>query len=170
MRLAIGLGSSLGDRAKTLSLAVRSLAADPGLRLLRASRWVRTPPLRGGHAKNWFLNGVALFDSGLTPEEVLERCVRLERRAGRRRAVRWGDRSLDLDLLLAEGLVRQTPSLVLPHPSITLRPFVLDPLLEVWPDAADPRTGTLYRVAWPAPGPKPIPVGSIDPLPRVRPL
>lgn len=170
MRLAIALGSSLGDRAAILSLSVRSLAAGPGMQLLRTSRWVRTPPLRGGHARNWFLNGVALFETSLDPQEVLGRCVRLEQRAGRRRSLYWGDRSLDLDLLLAEGTVVSTPALVLPHPAIAQRPFVLAPLLEVWPDAVDPRSGASYRDLRPPPGPRPIPVGGIHALPRLRPL
>jgi 2-amino-4-hydroxy-6-hydroxymethyldihydropteridine diphosphokinase len=169
-RLAIGLGSSLGDRSRALSLAVRALAAAPGMQLLRISRFVRTPPLRGGHARNWFLNGVALFRVEVDPHEVLARCVQLEQRAGRRRAVYWGDRSLDLDLLLAEGLVLHTPALQLPHPALARRPFVLGPLLEVWPDAVDPRSGLPYRDAWPAPGPRAIPWGGIDALPRLRPL
>lgn len=170
MRLAVGIGSSLGDREGALTIAVRSLAAAPGMRLLRVSRWVRTPPLRGGHARNWFLNGVALFDTHLDPHDVLARCVRLERRAGRRRAVHWGDRSLDLDLLLLEGQVVRTPTLQLPHPAIALRPFVLGPLLEVWPDATDPRTGAPYRLCPPPIGPRAFPVGGIDGLHRLRPL
>ena len=144
MKIAIGLGASLGERRLAVETALRSLAAKPGLTLLRASRWYRTPPLAGGSARNWFVNGVAVFASELEPEEVLDRCVALEVRAGRRRARHWGDRPLDLDVLLAEGVVRDTGRLTLPHPAIARRPFVLVPLLEVWPDAADPRSGRAY--------------------------
>ncbi|MEQ1567959.1 MAG: 2-amino-4-hydroxy-6-hydroxymethyldihydropteridine diphosphokinase, partial [Myxococcota bacterium] len=89
-RLAVGLGASLGDRRHTLELAVRKLASAPGLELVRVSGWVRTPPLTGGAARNWFLNGVALFRSSVDPLEVLDRCVALEQRAGRRRGRYWG--------------------------------------------------------------------------------
>jgi 2-amino-4-hydroxy-6-hydroxymethyldihydropteridine diphosphokinase len=127
--------------------------------LVRTSRWIRTPPLRGGTARNWFLNGVALFESTLEPHEILDRCVALEAEAGRRRVRFWGDRPLDIDLLLADGRVVNDERLVLPHPRIALRWFALWPLLEVWPDAVDPTTGTRYD-ALPLPsGPRPHPVG-----------
>lgn len=157
--IAIGLGSSLGDRRATLENAVRKLAAGPGMSLVRTSRWIRTPPLRGGSARNWFMNGVALFRTTLLPIEVLDRCVALEAVAGRRRVRFWGDRPLDIDILLVEGQVVRTGRLVLPHHAITARPFTLGPLLEVWPDAVDPATGTAYADFPPPPGPSPFPVG-----------
>lgn len=158
-RVAIGLGSSLGDRRATLETTVRKLAASPGLALVRTSRWLRTPPLRGGSARNWFLNGVALFRTTLAPLELLDRCVALESSAGRRRVRFWGDRPLDIDILLIEGLVLQTDRLTLPHHAITARPFTLGPLLEVWPDAVDPVTGTAYAAFPRPPGPRPHAVG-----------
>ncbi|MEZ4236251.1 MAG: 2-amino-4-hydroxy-6-hydroxymethyldihydropteridine diphosphokinase [Myxococcota bacterium] len=162
-RVAIGLGSSLGDRTGTLTLAVRQLAAHPQIALLRASHWVRTPPLAGGTARNWFANGVVLVDTTLSPQALLDRCVALEAEAGRRRGRRWMDRPLDLDLLLAEGLVVDTPRLVLPHPAIGRRRFVLEPLLEVWPDAVDPASGQAYAALPRAPGPAPVPIGMLGP-------
>lgn len=161
LRLAIGLGSSLGDRRARLELTLRQLDAHPGLRLIRGSRWYRSPPLAGGTARNWFLNGVGLFEVDAPLDEVLALCQRLEGLAGRRRAHRWGDRPLDLDLLVAEGITRDDPLLVVPHPAIAQRAFVLRPLLEVWPDAVDGRTHLAYRHA-PAPaGPRPWPVGVV---------
>lgn len=146
MNVAIGLGTSLGDRRAALELAVRALDGR-GMALVRASRWYASPPLAGGSARNPFLNGVAVYDTELEPLEVLARCQELERRAGRRRAHRWGDRPLDLDVLLAGDLVRRDAILTVPHPAITLRPFVLWPLVEAWPDARDPITGAAYRDA-----------------------
>jgi 2-amino-4-hydroxy-6-hydroxymethyldihydropteridine diphosphokinase len=97
--------------------------------------------------------------------EVLDRCVALEVRRGRRRSRYWGDRPLDLDLLLAEGEVSDHPRLALPHPALRARPFVLGPLVEVWPDAVDPRDGArLAEIPLP-PGPRPAPVGRLA-LPR----
>lgn len=140
-RAAIGLGTSLGRRRTQLETTLRRLAHSDGLVVLACSRWYRTPPMRGGSARNWFLNGVVLVGSDLGPEDLLELCRREERRAGRRRANHWGDRTLDLDLLLMEGVVRDTSELSLPHPGVRTRDFVRRPLLEVWPDAVDPRDG-----------------------------
>lgn len=161
MRVAIGLGASLGDRRGRLELTLRQLAAHPGLTFRRGSRWYKSPPLAGGSARNWFLNGVALYEVEIPLDELLTACRALEAAAGRRRTHHWGDRPLDLDLLLAEGLVRDDPSLTLPHPAIGDRAFVLGPLLEVWPDAIDPRDGGRYRdLPFPA-GPRPWPVGVV---------
>lgn len=171
MKVAIGLGTSLAlqrhgegrvaARAAQLSLAVRQLDATPGLELLRVSPWVSTPPLRGGTARGLFLNGVALFASTLAPQAVLQRCIELEEAAGRRRARWWGDRTLDLDVLMVEGVVLDEERLVLPHPAIADRPFVLGPLLAVWPDAIDPRDGSSWG-ARPSPrGPRPVHRGQV---------
>lgn len=171
MKVAIGLGTSLAlrdrhhdpidARAARLALALRQLDATPGLMLLRSSPWVSTPPLRGGTARGVFLNGVALFESSLTPDEVLDRCIALEAAAGRRRARWWGDRTLDLDVLLVEGLVSDDARLVLPHPAIADRPFVIGPLLAVWPDAIDPRDGTPWAARPRPSGPQPVRRGQV---------
>ena len=158
-RIAIGLGSSLGKRRSQLELALKMLNAKPGLRFVRASRWYLTPPLAGGTARCPFINGVALFEAEISAQETLRHCRQLEEDAGRRRARHWGDRPLDLDILLAGDLIIDDPSLTLPHPAIAKRPFVLYPLLEVWPDAINPRNGEPWS-AVPAPfGPAPIAIG-----------
>lgn len=167
MRVAIGLGSSLGDRRAQLELVVRMLDSTPGLRLIRGSRWYRTPPLRGGTARNWFLNGVAVFESDRAPQDLLAVCVALEQRFGRRRARRWGDRTIDLDLLLIDGVICQEPSLRVPHPAIASRPFVLLPLLEAWPDAVDPVSGRPFASCPVPSGPRPAPVGVLARRPAV---
>jgi 2-amino-4-hydroxy-6-hydroxymethyldihydropteridine diphosphokinase len=117
--------------------------------------------MAGGTARNAFLNGVALFESVLSVRAVLARCQALEQAAGRRRARHWGDRPLDLDVLIVEGVLSDAPGLMVPHPAIRLRPFVLLPLLEVWPDAYDERKGQFYQNYPPAPGPQPWPVGIV---------
>lgn len=141
--VAIGFGSSLGDRRGTLELAVRRMGT-AGMRLVRASRWLASPPLKGGTARNPFLNGVALYETSLSPEAVLARCRSLEDAFGRRRARHWGDRTLDVDVLQYGDRVSNDEALILPHPAIAKRPFVLDPLVEVWPDAVDPVTGARW--------------------------
>ena len=134
--LAIGLGSSMGDRRRALDRALAMLARTPGMRLIRASRWYRSAPMRGGAAVGWFLNGVAVFETTLAPAAVLARCQALESSAGRRRARWWGDRPLDLDLLVFDGVISDAPALRLPHPGIGDRAFVWWPLLEAWPALA----------------------------------
>ncbi len=116
--------------------------------------------MRGGAATNAFLNGVALFESDLSLPDLLEVTQGLERRAGRRRAKHWGDRPLDIDLLLSDLPPSSAPTV--PHPAIALRPFVLWPLLEVWPDAQDPHSGRLYRDVPRPPGPGAWPVGILS--------
>lgn len=134
----IGLGSNLGDREGTLSWAVHGL----GLygRLVSVSFVYETPPL--GPPQPDYLNAAArlLFEG--EPEELLESLLGLERSAGRERRVRWGARTLDLDILWIRGLVLETPKLTIPHPGLSVRPFALVPLLDVAPDATDPRSGT----------------------------
>ena len=161
MRIALGLGSSLGDRRTRLELTIRQLAAHPRIRVERVSRWVRTPPLRGGTARGWFLNGVALLDVEMTPHELLTICRSLEEQAGRRRARHWGDRPLDLDLLVAEGCQFSDDELTVPHPALTRRAFVLAPLQEVWPDALSPENGIVVPQEAPEPLPRVVPVGVV---------
>jgi len=142
---------------------LRRLDATVGLRWLDTSSLVLTPPLRGGAARGAFLNAVALFDSELGPIELLRVCITLEDAAGRRRARRWADRTLDIDLLQFDDHVIDSEELVLPHPAIARRPFVLQPLLEVWPDAVDPRSGRRWSSFPTPPGPRPVRVGRVAP-------
>ena len=158
VRVAIGLGSSLGCRRQWIDLACRALDAHPKLHLLRKSRLWMSPPMPGGQARGWFLNAVALFESRLSAPELLERCVQLETQAGRRRAMHWGDRPLDLDLLMVEGVISKDPELELPHPGIAHRHFVLSPLLEVWPDAVDPLTSAPWADRPLPSGPRAVPI------------
>lgn len=138
---------------------LRRLTATGRILVERVSPWVRTPPLPGGAARNWFLNGVARLVSDLPAEELLDRCIALEALAGRRRELHWADRPLDLDVLIVEGECIETERLVVPHPAIPSRRFVLEPLLQVWPEAVDPCTGRRYADLGPAPGPMPAPAG-----------
>ena len=140
-RVAIGLGSSIGCRARWIALGLQSLAHHPDLTCVRSSRLWASPPMRGGSAKGWFLNAVGLFRSELSPQELLAICIDIEDRARRRRAQRWGDRTLDLDLLVVEGATINEAKLQIPHPGIGDRDFVLRPLLEVWPGAIRTKQG-----------------------------
>lgn len=158
-RVAIGLGSSLGNRRAHIDRALRHLDRTAGLRLLRCSRLVRTPPMRGGTASGWFLNAVAVYSTVLHPHDILMRCRELEHRAGRRRSRYWGDRTLDLDVLLHESVVVDSETLVVPHPNVADRPFVIGPLLEIWPDAAHPKTHRPFATMPPPTGPRAVTCG-----------
>jgi len=134
-RAAFGLGSNLGDRRANLAGAVRRLG-DAGP-LVAVSSLYETAPI-GGPAQGPFLNAVLVVETALPPRALLDLGRAAERAAGRRRLVRWGPRSLDVDLLLYEGKKVDEPGLVVPHPRLTVRRFALEPLVEAWAAAALP--------------------------------
>jgi len=136
---AIALGSNLGDSAAILQGALAALNALPHTKLVRQSRLYRTKPV--GPPQPDYLNGCALVVTGLTPTVLLQQLLTIERRFGRVRRERWGPRQLDLDLLLWDDLVLQTPSLQIPHPRMNERAFVLVPLAEIAANWVDPRSG-----------------------------
>lgn len=141
----IALGANIGDPVATVRAAVDALAGLPGLRLLQASSLYRTAPV-GLQDQPDFINAVARTETDLAPHALLDALLSLEARFGRIRQERNGPRSLDLDLLLYDGLALDTPSLTLPHPRLHLRAFVLVPLAEIAPDLAIPGRGTV--AAW----------------------
>jgi 2-amino-4-hydroxy-6-hydroxymethyldihydropteridine diphosphokinase len=142
-QVVLGLGSNLGDREGTLGAAVTSLGKLPGVVVLGRSGWMETPPW-GLADQPAFLNGAVLIATTLSPFALLAATRAIEAAAGRTRVIRWGPRTLDIDLLWTHGSVVDHPDLQLPHPRLTERVFALGPLLELVPDAADPRTGTPY--------------------------
>jgi 2-amino-4-hydroxy-6-hydroxymethyldihydropteridine diphosphokinase len=153
-RMVLGLGSNLGDRAGNIARAVNALAAAEGVRLLGTAPLYETPPF-GGPAQGDYLNSAALVETALAPREVLALALDVERSLGRLRPdpVRWGPRTIDIDLLWIEGTTVDEPGLVVPHPGLTERPFAVRPLVDVAPDAADPRTGMRYAELPAATGP-----------------
>ncbi|HEX7176757.1 MAG TPA: 2-amino-4-hydroxy-6-hydroxymethyldihydropteridine diphosphokinase [Pyrinomonadaceae bacterium] len=133
----VGLGSNLGDRAGNLLLGVRGMLAS-GLRVARLSCVYETEPV-GVTGQPAFLNMVAELSGPLpTPEQLLARLLRIEHAAGRTREVAHGPRTLDLDLLLYGDHEQQTDLLILPHPRLHLRRFVLAPLAELIPEGTHP--------------------------------
>ncbi len=133
-RVFLSLGSNVGDRAAYLAAAGEALTALPATRLLAASRVYETAPqeLLGQDA---FLNQVLCLDTGLEPGDLLAECQRIEREHGRTRELRFGPRTLDIDILLFQDVESDDPELTLPHPRMVKRAFVLVPLLEVWEHA-----------------------------------
>jgi len=136
---AIALGSNLGDSCTILENALKTLAKTPGITLQACSSWYRTEPV--GPPQPDYLNGCALLNVELTPQELLETLLRIEAEFGRVRQERNGPRTLDLDLLLFEDLILDTPNLQLPHPRLKERAFVLVPLAEIAPDWIEPVSG-----------------------------
>ncbi|CAN5669162.1 2-amino-4-hydroxy-6-hydroxymethyldihydropteridinediphosphokinase [soil metagenome] len=129
----LGLGSNLGDRLATLQEAVDLLGAEPGIAIVRSSRVWETDPV-GGPAQPDFLNVVVQAEVEATPLDLLAACLRVEAALGRVRDVRWGPRTVDIDVLLVEGGAIDEPELTVPHPRMHERAFVLMPLLELDPD------------------------------------
>ena len=150
--VVVGLGSNLGDRVATLDAAIRALADVSGTRVVRATPYRETAPV-GGPSQGPFLNAAVLLETTLSPRALLDALLEIERAHGRVRRVRWGPRTLDLDVLWIDGEVVDEPGLVVPHPRLTSRAFALGPLVELVRDAVDPRTGARYDVALAALGP-----------------
>ncbi len=136
---AIALGSNLGDSLTILEDALKTLAQTPGIALESSSSWYQTAPI--GPPQPDYLNGCALLKVQLTPEELLAALLEVEKQFGRVRTQRWGPRSLDLDLLLFDRVILETPKLQIPHPRMRERAFVLVPLAEIAPDWIDPVSG-----------------------------
>lgn len=139
-KVAIALGSNLGDSRAILEGALAALDNTPGIALYRHSSWYQTAPV--GPPQPDYLNGCALLRVQLAPQELLEILLGIERQFGRHRRERWGPRILDLDLLLYDRLVLETPGLQLPHPHMKERAFVLVPLAEIAPDWIEPVSGS----------------------------
>lgn len=137
-RSYLALGSNLGDRLAYLQGAVDALARVPGVTVVAVSRVYETDPV-GGPEQGAYLNAVVAVDTDLDPHALLATAQQLERDAQRVRGERWGPRTLDVDVLLYDDLTIDTPQLVVPHPRMWERGFVLAPLRDVAPDlvAAD---------------------------------
>lgn len=126
----LSIGSNMGDREAYLRQAVDSLSQEKKIRKLRTSGFITTKPY-GGVEQEDFLNGAIELETLYTPEELLHVMQRIEQAAGRERKVHWGPRTLDLDLIFYDKLVLETEELVLPHPDMENRTFVLKPLCEL---------------------------------------
>ena len=135
----VALGSNVGDREANLLAARRGLEAR-GFRITAMSSLYLTEPV-DAPPQEWFLNAVAGGETALSPEALLQACLETEREMGRVRDVPRGPRTIDLDLLLYANEVRDAPGLVLPHPRMYERRFVLVPLAEIAPAARHPILG-----------------------------
>ena len=138
VRVFIGLGSNLGNRNGMLDKACRALAGQPDITVMKISPRYETAPV-GGPAQRKYLNAVAEVRTRLAPAALLEACRHIEITLGRnRRRIRWGPRTIDLDILLYGNAVIRTRSLTIPHPRLCERLFMLQPLNDIAPHARHP--------------------------------
>jgi 2-amino-4-hydroxy-6-hydroxymethyldihydropteridine diphosphokinase len=140
---AIALGSNMGDSQEILAAAIATLAATPGILLEAKSHWYQTKAV--GPPQPDYLNGCALLKIFMPPHLLLETLLAIEQKFGRVRQERWGPRTLDLDLLLYDDLILDTPTLQIPHPRMRERAFVLVPLAEIAPDWIEPVSGCVIK-------------------------
>lgn len=129
----VALGSNLGDKAANIEAAIAHLEEGGDVKLVRRSRNFATEPW-GKTDQDWFVNACIAVTTTLTPRELLARCKEIERQMGRVTTERWGPRIIDLDLLIYADTVLNEPDLILPHPHIAERAFVLAPLMDIAPD------------------------------------
>lgn len=139
-RAYIALGSNLGDKQAYLDGAVKALQDHPDCRVVRVSDYLVTAPY-GGVEQDDFLNGALELRTLLEPEELLDALHEIEQAAHRERLVHWGPRTLDLDILLYDDLVLDTPTLHIPHQGMALRDFVLVPMAQIAPWVRHPLLG-----------------------------
>lgn len=130
----LSLGSNLGDRLDHLSKAVTALAKQPKIKVIKVSSVYQTKPV-GGPEQDDYLNAVVKIQTGLSAHELLAVTQSIENNEGRVREVRWGPRTLDIDVLTYDDLISTDDKLTLPHPRISERAFVLVPFFEIDPQA-----------------------------------
>jgi 2-amino-4-hydroxy-6-hydroxymethyldihydropteridine diphosphokinase len=143
--VVLALGSNLGDRQDILQGAVDAIVGLPGVRVTAVSPVYETVPV-GGPAQPDYLNAVVLADAARSARELLDRLHEIEAAFDRVRLVRWGPRTLDIDIIVFDSERSDDPELTLPHPRAHERAFVLAPWHDVDPDAALPGHGPVAEL------------------------
>ena len=132
MKVVIALGSNLGDKAANLKGAISEL--EKIVQVEKVSSFYSTEPV-GGPVQDDFLNAVLISKTNLDPHELLIKCLEIENKFGRKREIKWGPRTLDIDLIAIDNLEINSETLRIPHPLAHLRKFVLQPWHEIDPEA-----------------------------------
>ena len=141
----MAFGANLDSPLEKIALAEKILDGEPALRLkARSGLWL-TEPEGGPPGQDWYHNQVILYETALSPEDLMNILLSAESRLGRVRTERWGPRTIDLDLLFLGDAVVETPLVTIPHPRLHLRGFVLRPLAEAAPDWINPVLGLSAR-------------------------
>jgi len=138
-KVAIALGSNLGNSPETISLALQVLGATKGIEIIKCSSLYQTIPI--GPPQPDYINACAILSVELSPVVLLDTLLAIEAQFGRIRLEKWQARTLDLDIILYNDLILDTPRLTIPHPQMSDRAFVLVPLAEIAPDWIEPITG-----------------------------
>ena len=131
MRCYIGIGSNLGDRRKYIENAIQKLNETKGIEVKKVSSIYETDPL-GGPSQGKYLNGAIEIETEIEPRELLTRLLDIEIQLGRKRTVKNGPRTIDLDILLFGDKKIDEPGLKIPHPKMQRREFVMKPLKEIY--------------------------------------
>jgi 2-amino-4-hydroxy-6-hydroxymethyldihydropteridine diphosphokinase len=135
-----GIGSNLGDPLENCRLAIRIVSEAKGISLVCRSSFYRSEPV-GLEEQPWFVNAVIQVRTSLTPRDLLTLLLDIEGKLGRKRRLKWGPRIIDLDILLFGDLIISEEDLIIPHPRLHQRRFVLEPLCEIGPDSIHPGLG-----------------------------
>ena len=143
-KAAIGIGSNLRDSVRICRDVFDLLRIHPAIDIVKASSLYRTSPV-GSEAGGWFTNGAILIETLLEPLALLDVMLGIEQSFGRVRTIKWGPRTLDLDILFYGGVPIDLPRLKSPHPLLSERLFVLMPLAEIEPEWIHPQTGLSVR-------------------------
>lgn len=146
-RVALGLGSNLGDRLEYLQAAVDTLTETPDIVPVAVSPVYEADPVGGPEGQPSFLNAVLTLDTMLSARTLVERALAVEDAYGRTREERWGPRTLDIDLLAVGSEVIDEPGLTVPHPLLAQRAFVLAPWADIDPDFEVPGVGRVGDLA-----------------------
>lgn len=157
VELFVGLGSNLALPVEQIRRALCELQAMPKSQFIKASKLYRTTPL-GPSDQPDFINAVAKLTTTLSPHAVLHHLQQIENHHGRQRSLRWGPRTLDLDILLYGVESINTPNLIVPHVGLKQREFVLYPLLEIAPDLILPSGETISQLVLSCQRPLPVPI------------
>lgn len=137
----LGLGSNIGDREATLRSVLAEITALPDVQLVQHSDWHRSRPVGGPSDQNEFLNAAAVIETTVPPLRLLNDFGQIEARHGRRPAVRWSARTIDIDILLYGNEVAETEMLTVPHPRMSFRRFMLGPAATIAPKMLHPTIG-----------------------------
>ena len=143
VRVFAGIGGNVGDTAHTLSAAVARIERESSVRVLASSPVYRNPPV-GPQGQPDYLNAVIELEVLLSPQDLLSLFLAVEMEFGRVRAIRWGPRTLDLDILTYGDRIVDEPGLTIPHPHMHERSFVLIPLADLHPHAVHPLLNRSY--------------------------